>query len=142
VGIRGDRRDEALVDQAPRGRPGILAVLAGQRLGVDLRQGYGLELAAQPFRPVEGGVGAALGMGDEHAEAALAKLSRGGVKVGAKALEGSLHQEPAAPRRPLSEQLQLVFRTVRHCATRELQAVEEVGGPVVDSGEEMEVKVC
>jgi hypothetical protein len=33
------------------------------------------------------------------------------------------------------------LRTVRHGATCELQAVEEVGWPVVDSGEEMEVKV-
>jgi hypothetical protein len=39
VRVRGDHRHEALVDQAPRGGPGILAVFAGQRLRVDLRQG-------------------------------------------------------------------------------------------------------
>ena len=49
----------------------------------------------RPGGAVQERVGAALGVGDQHAEAAVAKLVGGGVKVVVDRLEGRLHQQPA-----------------------------------------------
>ena len=96
-----------VVHQAEGRRLGVRAVAAGQRLGVDLGERALAKLAPQPGRAVEDGVGAALGMGDHHAEAAVAQLGGRQVEVLADALEGRLDQQPAAVRRALGDRLQL-----------------------------------
>ena len=102
-------RDEAVGEQLPGGAARLLAVAAGQRERVQLGERARLQLVAQPGRGVQAGVGAALGVRDEHAEAALAQLGRRLVEVGVDAVERRLDQHPAPAGRTVREQLQLAL---------------------------------
>ena len=103
VGVGGDHGHQPGEHEAPGRLPCLVAVTAAERERVHLRQRAGLELAAQPGEAAERRVGAALGVRQEHPEAALAQLSGGRVEGRADRLEGSLHQQPACSGRALGE---------------------------------------
>ncbi len=84
-------------------------MLARERQGVELGERAGRQLGAQAGGAVEAGVRAALGVRDQHAEAALTQLGGGVVEVAAYSLEWGLHQHPARARGALRDQLELAL---------------------------------
>ena len=86
---------------------GVVAVLPGDRLRVDLRERARRQLASEPGRAIEHSVRAALWVGHEHAEAAVAKLVRRGVEAIVDAANGASTSSQRRGGGPLGHQLQL-----------------------------------
>ena len=97
-------------------------MLPGQRERVELGERAGRQLGAQAGGAVEARVRAALGVRDQHAEAALTQLCGGVVEAAADALERGFHQHPARPRWPLRDQLQLALAHAADQLVAELRA--------------------
>ena len=126
MGVGGDRRDEAVGEQVPGGGLDLVAVGADERHRVELGERAGGQLAAQAGAVVEQRVGAALGVGDQHAEAAGAQLAGGGMEVVADALEGRLDQQPAGAGRAVGDRLQLVLAEPADHVVSELAAAVQL----------------
>ena len=82
--------------------------------------------ARRPAAPSRLGVRAALGVRDQHAEAALTQLGGGVVEVAADALERGLHQHPARPRGALRDQLELALAHAADQLVAELRAAAQL----------------
>jgi len=86
---------------------GIGTVGAADRLGVHLSQRTRCKFAAQAGRSVQRGIGAPLGVGHHHREAAIAQLVRGRVKGLPDHLERGLDEQPARAVRALCDRIEL-----------------------------------
>jgi len=128
VGVGAVGAQQALGYQLEGRPPRRQAVLAGDRLRVDLTHRAPPQLTTQPRGAVEDRVGASLGMRDHNAEATVAQLVSGGVKVPVDRLEGGLDQEPARMRRALGDGVELSLRESADHVVAQFAPAEQADG--------------
>lgn len=100
MGIGAHGPDQPLGDQREGRHARLVAMRPAYGLGVHLCHRSARELAPQAAEIIEGGIGAALGMRDDHFEAAVSQLVGGRMEDVVQRFEGRLDQDPARPGGP------------------------------------------
>jgi len=134
VGVGGHDADQAVAYQREGGLACIRPVRARDRLGVHLGERALAQLMTQAEGVVERGVGAALGMGHENAEAPVAQLAGGGVEGLGDRVEGRLDQQPAGARGALGQGVELGLGETPHHVVSQLASLVQLDSDALRAG--------